>query len=381
MSKGKIFLVSEDTGKASTLEESGYIAETVLQGYFERFPDLIPGDQIDPEEPRRWLLVAREMGVPGDVCETGRWSLDHLFLDQDEIPTFVECKRASDTRARREVVAQMLDYAANGVEYWDLDRLRQSAAETAQQAGKSLDEEVARLLAIEHDDVDAVEAFWSSVGENLAASKVRLVFVSDLIAKELRRLVEFLNEEMASVEVLAVEVKQYRGLADPDSRALVPRVIGMTEAARMGKRHGATRRRQTTQSEFLDKCLLETRDFFADVVTKARERGFSILWGTVGFSVRAKLTEDGSPVSFVLCYPSDKFQYCFDGRARIPRDKDSPVRRELLDLGVFSETGEYTLTALATAENVDHLAQVYDQILDRIEQYEANDPFPSPSHG
>ncbi|MFV2045290.1 MAG: hypothetical protein ACC700_18910, partial [Anaerolineales bacterium] len=291
MSTGKIFLVSEEAESGITLEESGYITEAELQQYLERFPDLIPGDQIDPEEPRRWLLVAREMGVPGDVGETGRWSLDHLFLDQDGVPTFVECKRASDTRARREVVAQILDYAANGVEYWDLDRLRQSAAETAQQAGKSLDEEVARLLAIEHDDVDAVEAFWSSVGENLAASKVRLVFVSDLIAKELRRLVEFLNEEMASVEVLAVEVKQYRGLADPDSRALVPRVIGMTEAARMGKRPGATRRRQTTQAEFLDKCLPETREFFADVVTKATERGFSILWGTVGFSVRAKLTE------------------------------------------------------------------------------------------
>jgi hypothetical protein len=42
------------------------------------------------------------------------WSLDHLVVDQDAVPTFVEVKRASDTPARREVVAQMLDYAANG---------------------------------------------------------------------------------------------------------------------------------------------------------------------------------------------------------------------------------------------------------------------------
>ena len=40
----------------------------------------------------------------------------------------VECKRASDTRTRREVVAQMLDYAANGTQYWPIDRLRQAAA-------------------------------------------------------------------------------------------------------------------------------------------------------------------------------------------------------------------------------------------------------------
>jgi hypothetical protein len=370
MSKGKIFLVEQDADEGITLEESGYIAEDELQRYLERFPDLIPGDQIDPEDPRRWLLVAREMGVPGEVGETGRWSLDHLFLDQDGIPTFVECKRSSDTRARREVVAQMLDYAANGLEYWDLDRIRQSAAETAQKAGKSLDEEVLRVLATGEGEADLVEAYWASVGENLAASKVRLIFVSDLVAKELRRLAEFLNEQMDSVEVLAVEVKQYKGLADADSRALVPRVIGMTEAARMGKRPGAAPRRHTTQAEFLENCLPETRDFFRNVVARAVERGHPIYWGTVGISVKAKIGEDDAPLTFIYCYPPDKFQYYFDGRALVPRGKDSEMRQELLRMGVFSETGDYTLTALASAENVGRLAQVYEQILYKIEAIE-----------
>ena len=137
MYKSKVFLIRDNEKSPIALEESGYINEESLQELVERYPDLIPGDQIDPENPRRWLLVAREMGVPGDADGSGRWSLDHLLLDQDGIPTFVECKRASDTRIRREVVAQMLDYAANGVEYWDLDRIRQSAAETAQGKEKS----------------------------------------------------------------------------------------------------------------------------------------------------------------------------------------------------------------------------------------------------
>jgi hypothetical protein len=34
------------------------------------------------------------------------------------VPTLVEVKRSDDTRIRREVVGQMLDYAANGVVYW-----------------------------------------------------------------------------------------------------------------------------------------------------------------------------------------------------------------------------------------------------------------------
>jgi len=117
----KIFLVGEQEGDLVPMEESSYVQETNLQRLLVRYPDLLPRDQISPGEPRRWLLVAREMAVPGDEMEErGRWSLGHLFLDQDGIPTFVECKRASDTRARRDVVAQMLDYAANGTEYWGM---------------------------------------------------------------------------------------------------------------------------------------------------------------------------------------------------------------------------------------------------------------------
>lgn len=132
MYKSKIFLIGNEKDRLITLEEAEYITEDMLQGLLEKYPDLLPGYQIAPENPRRWILVAREMRIPGDESEIGRWSLDHLFLDQDGTPTFVECKRSSDTRIRREVVAQMLDYAANGIEYWSMERIRQAATETAQ---------------------------------------------------------------------------------------------------------------------------------------------------------------------------------------------------------------------------------------------------------
>ncbi len=48
---------------------------------------------------------------------------DHLFLDQDGIPTIVETKRSSDNRLRREVMAQMLDYASNALIYLPVDEI------------------------------------------------------------------------------------------------------------------------------------------------------------------------------------------------------------------------------------------------------------------
>ena len=80
------------------------------------------------------------------------------------------------------------------------------------------------------------EAFWQSAKTNLQAGRVRLVFVADEIPAELRRVVEFLNEQMDPAEVLAVEVKQYTG--EGKLKTLVPRLIGQTAAAQQQKKAG-----------------------------------------------------------------------------------------------------------------------------------------------
>lgn len=112
----EIYIVQPD-GKLAPLAQREYESEALLQRLLGSYPTLLAGDQISPESPRRWLLVSREYGVPDAEDAAPRWSLDHLFLDQEGVPTLVEVKRASDTRIRREVVGQMLDYAANAVKH------------------------------------------------------------------------------------------------------------------------------------------------------------------------------------------------------------------------------------------------------------------------
>ena len=106
--------------------EMPYAVEDDFQRLLAEHPGLLAGDQFDREVPRKWLLVAREVAVASEQDGSGRWSLDHLFLDQDAVPTIVEVKRSVDTRIRREVVGQMLDYAANGTRYWPVEDLRAS---------------------------------------------------------------------------------------------------------------------------------------------------------------------------------------------------------------------------------------------------------------
>jgi hypothetical protein len=241
---GGIYLIKDD-GSLVEMAQEGYVKEDHLQRLLEDYPNLLGGDQIDEEVPRRWLLVGREVAVPGEDGGAGRWALDHLFLDQDGIPTLVEVKRSSDTRIRREVVGQVLDYAANGVAYWPIEQLRSALGASAARSGREPDEVVAEFLGPEAD----VESFWATVAENLRSGTVRMLFVADEIPRELRRIVEFLNEQMSRAEVLAVEIKQFAGSGH---RTLVPRVIGGTVGSSGGIKPGRKPRRKWNEADFFD---------------------------------------------------------------------------------------------------------------------------------
>jgi len=260
-----IFLFGDDD-VLTEVTSSPYASEADLQKLLADHVHLLPGGQVNRDSPRRWLLVKREAGIPNQEGGGNWWSVDHLVVDQDAIPTFVEVKRASDTRARREVVAQMLDYAANGASLWTQDRLRAwFEGDDPEGAAERL---AAWLESAEDDPGSVADGFWDAVGVNLREGRIRLVFVADEIPSTLQRLVEFLNEQMPRVEVLAVEIRQYR-TADSSSGALVPRVVGQTSRAQAVKERPASPARRParwTSGEVLD-CISETGQDAAAVAT------------------------------------------------------------------------------------------------------------------
>ena len=225
--------VLRDPDTLVAMQPASFATEDDFQTLIARFPTLLAGDQIDTAAPRRFLLVSREQGVADAEGSGARWSLDHLFLDQDGVPTLVEIKRASDTRLRREVVGQMLDYAAHGVQYWPAAAIRAQVEARCRDEGRDVAEVLTTLVG---EPVDP-EGYWARVVEHLQAGRVRLLFVADHIPPELRRVVEFLNRQMQPAEVLAVELRQYEG---EGLRTLVPLVLGQSAEAAGKKGAGRT---------------------------------------------------------------------------------------------------------------------------------------------
>lgn len=215
----------DNNGKLTELKESSYISEDLLQQLLASYPNLISGSQINSLRPRRWLLISREFRVPNDKDVNGRWSLDHLFIDQDGIPTLVEVKRSTDTRIRREVIGQILDYAANAVTYWTIEEIIYRYEEQCKALNTDANLTLQEFLQGENE----ANSFWELTKINLKAGKIRMLIIADSIPKELQRIIEFLNEQMSPAEILGLEIKQFVGR--DNIKTLVPRVIGQTTTA------------------------------------------------------------------------------------------------------------------------------------------------------
>ena len=217
-----IYLRHGDTYVPMT--EQPYERESVLQALIAQHPEMLAGE--DRGRPAL-LMVKREAPVRPE--QDSALSLDQLYLDANGVPTLVEVKQGANRQVRREVVGQMLDYAAHASGSFSVGKMQEWLEDVAKLSGTTTDALLAETLGIEDPDV-----YWNAVATNLDAEQFRLVFVSDQIPPGLRRIIEFLNEH-TNIDVLGIEVSQYTD-STGSQQIIVPRFVGETEAARQTKR-------------------------------------------------------------------------------------------------------------------------------------------------
>jgi hypothetical protein len=279
---GQVYVVKDGGATVAMQRVQCKNEDLELQLLLAKNLELIPGDQIDPDDPRRWLLIRREMPVPDPNTGVDRWSVDFLLADQEAIPTFVECKRFADTRARREIVGQMFEYAANGHYYWTKEEMRRLAEESSKSRGTTLEADLESVLK---DGADAPDAFFQRVQDNLREGQVRIVFFLERAPMELRSVVDFLNKQLERSEVLLVEAEQY---SHDGTRVVAPRLFGYTEEARQVKRMVTVtnkgERRKWDKETFLTDARARLDDAELQLVKRvlevAERLGCEISWGT-----------------------------------------------------------------------------------------------------
>lgn len=245
MAGGNIYMV-DASGGLRRMSPSAPESEDRMQELVALYPELITDGDGD------LLLVRREQAIGDSEVSNGRWSVDHLFVTRGAVPVLVELKRAVDTRLRREVVGQMLDYAANASAYWQAGRIADSFAATAEDAGSDPGQVLTQFIG-ERDPAQ----FWAQVDANFAAGRIKLVFVADNIPRELARIVEFLNDQMQA-DVRAIELRWFSD--ESGTVTLSPRVIGETERAAVSKAATAAPLQSISRDEWLAKNIAPTGD-------------------------------------------------------------------------------------------------------------------------
>src|SRR6056297_799186 len=367
---GSIFVMNRNEN-VMELKETKYENEDLFQRLIESCPGILGGDQITPDEPRKWIFVSREMGVPSVPDGGNWWFLDHLFLDQDAIPTFVEVKRSTDTRIRREVVAQMLDYAANATAYWSIEGIR-AAYESN---GGSLQDEL-------HIDDEMEERYWEMVNSNLKSGKIRLLFVADEIPMSLRRIIEFLNSQMVETEVLGVEIKQFR--SSGSMKTLVPKIVGQTVASNdIKKRANIIWDRESFMNQVENLNGVEAVGVCESLLNAFEAMGCRIWWGRGKKHASFVLVFDGiESHQFISVYPLTRstvieirFQYI--GGFLDTDEKRKEIQERLNEIEGISipddklrKRPSFDWSLFKSEEKMDKFIQIFKGLIEEIKEYD-----------
>jgi hypothetical protein len=208
-----------------------------------------------------------------------------------------------------------------------------------------------------------------------------LIFVADKIPDELRTIVEFLNEQLTEIEVLAVEVKRYKG---DGLTTLVSSMIGNTAKAKQTK--GVSARRNQDRQGVLSGMEAElgtaVRAQVEDLLTWAEARRITIRPGS-GQRGSLLLVLPGSDRGFLTLYANGRvfFDQTRHYLKHAPFD-DPSMKAELLNKLDGLKPGAHTLrdethisgypltisvTDLVSPPARKNLETLLDWVLDRMQ--------------
>ena len=263
----KLYVQTDTT--LTTLKELNFNNELDLQILLEKYPELIPSDEIigNPS----FFLIQRELPV-----STGY--IDHLFIDQMMVPTIVETK-VNNPEIRRKIIGQ-------GYEYLTSLSFELSGKQIINYAKKywkeKYNDEVLKRL-------DIKELNEKDIAKNLKKPRLRLIFAADFIPRELRKFVEFINNISRGIDVYALQIEQY--LLE-DKNIISVNAWGPTESIIHDKTMSFG---ILTREEFNNK-INNSQNFSSDektaftsrveeIINISEENHLSVGWGTKSFRI------------------------------------------------------------------------------------------------
>lgn len=216
-------IIKGSDGTTSTIKPWPMVfdkSEEWLQGLIQKYPQLLPIDQIEPN-----------FGIPVPVamevsCTHGY--IDNLFLTPNGDLILIEVKLWKNPEARREVVAQTLDYIAS------LSAMGFEAVQAAVLKARSDGAVSLHSLIPEHLGPLPESDFVDAIARNLRRRRILAIIVGDGIREEAELLVDLLQSHAGAHFTLALVAITFFVNLETDDLIAVPDTLLRTVMVERG---------------------------------------------------------------------------------------------------------------------------------------------------
>jgi len=258
--------------------------ESWLQQLIFKHPEILPVAEIEG--------IFSPMASIGREVSTRLGSVDNLFISQRGYPILVETKLWRNPEARRNVVAQALDYAS-ALSEWDFMRLDEAVKKFSGRVGNQ--QSLIELIENNFGEIEeGHEFFIDTVNKNLRLGRFLILIVGDRIHESTIPIVEFITRYPGLAFDLALIELQCFKLTQNSLWPLlvIPKIIKRTEVVERsvvqvnieegGKPHVIVTQEKALDGEITRRPTL-TEEAFWELIRKQDESSYERIKKVVGY--------------------------------------------------------------------------------------------------
>jgi hypothetical protein len=330
--------------------------EEQFESIIEHYPNALPISEINP---------LAKVAVPiGRQVTVGNNSLDLLFLDDTGSLLAIECKLIQNPEARREVVAQVIEYGMTIEKDWDVEKVR--AIADGYLLGKNLEGGV-----IGHLNRALEQAGYPSVPEKSLIQKLRskfkrpyLVVAGNRLDQRALVLSDYLKKKI-KLPIVCTEFRRYK-VGETQF------ILGYVRCASLLSTTSSGQRQAISEEEWLSlyntEPLISIRQDLLQWVKDLEGEGSGLM--RIGSKELMFDIMKGDSKKNVLSI-SNRVYFYF-GNLRILGAQDDAIEsfrryvNDVLGLGVLTSRTEYPsipLTALAEAGKREKIKEQFKELL------------------
>jgi hypothetical protein len=270
-------LIRGAEGKWLKAEQVEFADEQALQNLLFMSPELIERTTAGP------LVFAKESAI------TSACFADLVGVASNGEILLIETKLARNPEIRRKVIGQILEYAAF---LWQMD-FGSFDNFFIKSNGKTAFESLAHF----EPDIDK-ELFRATVQENLQAGRFVLLIAVDEITHELDKILSYLSNRGAALQLEALAVRIYR---KGETQILVPKRYGGRQ--NVAPQNQASPRKLTVEQIIANAQDEHTRSLLMLIVERWQGNGLYVDPGSVGISCKASI--NGKTASMFWASPTE----------------------------------------------------------------------------